>query len=68
MGDTVPFDPPGDQPAGLLITFNYGNPNVKVVGTGVYVAIDPTVPLYIELIESNPAFPAFQRCPKLATG
>ena len=70
IGGTVPFDPPGDQPAGLLIQFNYGNPNVKVVGTGTYVAIDqtPAGPLYIELIQPNPDFPAFQRCPRLATG
>ena len=66
IGDTVPFDPPGDQPAGLLIQFNYGNPNVKVVGTGTYIAIDPSIPLYIERIQPNPNFPAFKSCPKLA--
>jgi hypothetical protein len=58
----------GSAGPGQLITVNYNNPNVKVVGTGVYVAIDPTVPLYIELIKPNPAFPAFKSCPKLATG
>jgi hypothetical protein len=68
IGATVAFDPPGDQPLGQLITFNYNNPNVKVVGTGVYVAIDPTVPLYIELIEPNPQFAAFTHCPRLVTG
>jgi hypothetical protein len=63
---TVPFD--GSAGPGLLIEFNYDNPNAKVVGTGVFVVIDPTVPLYVEVIEPNPDFPAFQRCPRLATG
>jgi hypothetical protein len=66
------FDPDGagGQPEGSLIRFNYDNPNVKVVGTGDFVNISPAgePPLYIELIEPNPAFPAFQHCPKLATG
>jgi hypothetical protein len=34
----------------------------------VFVVIDPTVPLYVEVIKPNPDFPAFQRCPRLATG
>ena len=63
---TVPFD--GSAGPGLLIQFDYDNPNAKVVGTGVFVVIDPTVPLYVELIEPNPGFAAFQRCPRLATG
>jgi hypothetical protein len=69
IGDTVPFDPPGDQPAGLLITFNYANPNVKVVGTGEYVNIAPAgaPPLYIELITPDSSFAAFQHCPNLVT-
>jgi hypothetical protein len=68
IGDTVLFDPPGAQPAGSLIQFNYDNPNVKVVGTGQYVNISPpgTPPLYIEVIEPNPEFAAFVHCPKLA--
>ncbi|GAA1477046.1 hypothetical protein GCM10009623_14920 [Nocardioides aestuarii] len=70
IGDPVPFDPEGDQPAGLLIPFNYQLPASKVVGTGVYFAIDttPAGPLYIEAIAPDPTFPAFQRCPRLATG
>jgi hypothetical protein len=63
---TVPFT--GSAGPGLLVTFNYDRPNVKVVPTGVIVVADLSVPLYIELIEPNPAFPAFQRCPRLATG
>ncbi|GAA1758081.1 hypothetical protein [Agromyces humatus] len=64
--DLVPFT--GDAGPGLLIEFNYDNPNSKVVGTGVFVIIDPSVPIYLELIEPDPNFPAFKACPKLATG
>ena len=67
IGDPVPFDPPGDQPAGLLIPFDYSRPNAKVVGTGAFVPIDetPAGPLYIELIAPNPRFAAFMHCPRL---
>ena len=65
-GDLVPFT--GSAGPGLLVEFNYNNPNAKVVGTGVFVVIDPTGPIYLELIVPDPNFPAFQRCPKLATG
>jgi hypothetical protein len=65
-GDLVPFT--GSAGPGLLVEFNYDLPNVKVEGTGVFVVIDPTVPLYLELIEPDPNFPAFKACPKLATG
>ena len=61
-----PFD--GSAGPGLLIDFNFDHPAAKVVGTGVFVVIDPTVPLYLQLIEPDPDFPAFQRCPRLATG
>jgi hypothetical protein len=68
IGEVVPFTPPG-QPAGSLITFNYTNPNVKVVGTGEYVNIAPAgaPPLYIELITPDSSFAAFQHCPNLVT-
>jgi hypothetical protein len=64
----VPFT--GPQGPGLLIKFNYDHPAAKVVGTGVFIVIDqtPAGPLYLELIQPNPNFPAFQRCPRLATG
>ena len=65
-GNLVPFT--GSAGPGLLVEFNYDLPNVKVVGTGVFVVIDPEVPLYLELIEPDPNFPAFKACPKLATG
>ena len=66
VGPVVPFDPPGAQPAGNLITFNYGVPSAKVVGTGVFINIAASgTPLYIEVIALDPSFPAFQRCPSL---
>lgn len=70
IGEPVPFDPPGDQPAGLLVTFNFDAPNAKTVGTGVYFAIDttPAGPLYVEQVAPDPSFPAFRHCPRLATG
>jgi hypothetical protein len=70
IGPTVPFDPPGDQPAGLLITFNYGAPQSRTVGTGNYFAIGdtPDGPLYVEQIAPDPSFPAVRNCPRLAPG
>lgn len=65
-GNLVPHT--GSAGPGLLVEFNYDNPNSKVVGTGVFIVIDPTVPIYLELIEPDPNFPAFKACPKLATG
>ena len=55
---------------GFRIQFNYDNPNAKVIGTGVFVIIGEVdgQPLYLELIEPDPSFPAFQHCPRLATG
>lgn len=68
ISDPVPFDPPGAQGPGLRLVFNYDQPNAKVQGTGVYVVIGttPVGPLYLELIEPNPDFPAFRHCPRLA--
>jgi hypothetical protein len=68
VGEPVPFDPPGAQPAGSLLEFHYDRPNAKVVGTGVYVEIGvtPAGPLYLELIAPDPSFAAFQHCPQLA--
>jgi hypothetical protein len=66
VGGTVPFD--GPEGPGLLIQFNFGIAPAKVIGTGVYVVIGttPAGPLYVQLIEPDPTFPAFQRCPGLA--
>lgn len=67
-GDPVPFV--GPEGPGLLLQFNYGVRPAKVRGTGVFVVIGstPAGPLYLELIEPDPSFPAFRRCPRLATG
>ena len=55
---------------GQLITFNYGVPAAKVVGTGVFVVIGqtPSGPLYVELITPDSSFPAFKNCPNFTTG
>ncbi|HET6919988.1 MAG TPA: hypothetical protein VFI46_11060 [Jiangellaceae bacterium] len=60
----VPFED------GFLVQFNYDNPNARVVGTGVFVVIGGVggAPLYLELIATDTSFPAFQQCPRLATG
>ena len=62
--DIVPFRD------GFLVQFNYDNPNAKVVGTGVFVVIGEVdgAPLYLEVITPDASFPAFQQCPRLATG
>lgn len=65
-GDLVPHS--GSAGPGLLVEFDYDAPNSKVVGTGVFIVVDPSVPIYLELIEPDPGFPAFKACPKLATG
>ena len=63
---TEPFVGP-DGP-GIRVLFNYGNPNVKVVPTGAVVNISEPgePPVYIDVIQPDPAFPAFQKCPALA--
>jgi hypothetical protein len=68
IGEPVPFVGPAGP--GLLIDFNYDHAAAKVVGTGVFIVIGstPAGPLYLELIEPDPSFPAFQHCPRLATG
>lgn len=65
-GDLVPHT--GSAGPGLLVEFDYDTPNAKGVGTGVFVVVDPSVPICLELIEPDPSFPAFKACPKLATG
>ena len=66
IGDPVPFTGPAGP--GLLVPFNYDHPAAKVRGTGTYVVIGttPEGPIYLELIEADPSFPAFQHCPRLA--
>lgn len=64
---TVPYT--GDLGPGLLVDFDFEHPASKVVGTGEYIVIGttPAGPLYLQLIEADPDFPAFQHCPRLAT-
>ena len=66
VGEPTPLDGPAGP--GLLIPFNYDHPASKVQGTDEYVVVGetPLGPLYIELIEPDPDFPAFQHCPRLA--
>jgi hypothetical protein len=63
---TVPFT--GSAGPGLLVDFDFDHPASKVVGTGQYVVIGstPAGPLYLQLIEPDPDFPAFQNCPRLS--
>jgi hypothetical protein len=65
--EPTPFDPPGDQPAGLLLGFDYDHPAGKVIGTGVYFEITqtPAGPLYGEVVAPDPDFAAFANCPNL---
>ena len=59
----------GPEGPGLLVPFNYDHPAAKVQGTGVFVVIGRTAdgkPIYLELIEPDPNFPAFKVCPRLA--
>lgn len=54
---------------GLLVTFNYDHPASKVRGTGTFIQIGSTpdgVPIFIERVEPDPDFAAFQHCPRLA--
>lgn len=55
---------------GLLVNFDFDHPASKVVGTGVFVQIGVVdgLPLYLQLIEPDPRFPAFKHCPRLAGG
>jgi hypothetical protein len=65
--DPVPFT--GPEGPGLLVPFNYDHPAAKVQGTGEFVVIGRTAdgrPIYLELIEADPDFPAFKVCPRLA--
>ena len=65
-GEPVPFNAP--EGPGLLVQFDYDHPAAKVQGTGncIVIGSTPAGPLYLELIEPNPRFPAFQHCPRLA--
>ena len=63
---TVPFT--GSAGPGLLVDFDFDLPASKVVGTGQYIVIGttPAGPLYLQLIQPDPDFPAFRNCPPLS--
>lgn len=55
---------------GWLVNFDFDHPASKVVGTGVFIPIGvgpEGKPLYLQLIETDPDFPAFTHCPRLAS-
>jgi hypothetical protein len=60
------FDP---TLGGILITFDYGHPAVKVQSSGLIVRIgtaEDGTPIFLDVPEPDPSFPAFQHCPRLA--
>jgi hypothetical protein len=50
---------------GILVSFDFDNPNSKLVGTGEIVQIGPG--LYVTGFMLDPGFGAFQHCPRLHT-
>ena len=55
---------------GLLVTFNFDHPASKTQGAGIFIQVATTpdgIPVFIELPEPDPDFPAFQHCPRLNT-
>lgn len=53
----------------VLITFAYDNPNVKVQSSGltIPIGVDEATgyPLFLDVPEPDPNFPAFRHCPGL---
>lgn len=53
----------------VLITFDYGHAAIKVRSTGATIPIgideDTGYPLFLDVIEPDPNFPAFRHCPAL---
>jgi hypothetical protein len=62
---TSRFDP---ALGGVLVTFNYDHPAAKVQSSGLIIQIGMTedgTPIFLDVPEPDPNFPAFQRCPRL---
>jgi hypothetical protein len=62
----VDFDPVLEI---VIVTFDWDHPASKVQSSGILVPIGTTeegVPIFLDVPEPDPNFPAFQRCPKLA--
>ena len=58
-----------EELGGILVTFNYDHPAIKVQSSGLIVPIGETedgTPIFLDVPEPDPDFPAFQHCPKLA--
>ena len=58
-----------DDAETITITFAYDHPAIKVRSTGmtIPIGVDPDTgyTLLLDVIEPDPAFPAFQHCPAL---
>ncbi len=60
------FDP---ALGGILVTFNYDHPAAKVQSSGLIIRIGTTedgTPIFLDVPEPDPDFPAFRHCPRLA--
>ncbi len=65
----APFDPPGEQPVGVLIQFDFDHPASKISGLGFFVQVDTTPggdPVYIEAFELKSGH-GFTNCARLRT-
>lgn len=54
----------------VIVSFDYDHPASKVRSSGILVPIGTTdegVPIFLDVPEPDPTFPAFQRCPRLAS-
>lgn len=54
---------------GILVTFDYDHPAVKVQSSGIVLRIGTApdgTPIFLDVPEPDPDFPAFRRCPRLA--
>lgn len=53
----------------ILVTFDFDHPAAKVQSSGMMVPIGVTpdgIPIFLDVPEPDPDFPAFQHCPRLA--
>jgi hypothetical protein len=61
------FDPPGPQPEGELVAFDFDHPASKIVGLGFFVQIDTLpdgTPVYVEAFELDTS-KGFTNCARL---
>lgn len=53
----------------VLVSFDFGHPAVKIQSSGILAPIGVTgegIPIFLDVPEPNPDFPAFRHCPRLA--